>query len=666
MNPSRALFLLLTLLGVLTINPGCPSGSGDDDDDAANDDDATGDDDDAADPCDDITDITGNLDGSSVTGATSPSGENGLSPSAECVDPSETEGGPEAVYSITPPTSGLMTASTNNALTDLDTVLYVLDACDDGASEIACNDDVEQGNTSSQVTWDATAGVTYYIVVDGYDNAGGYELTVDIAVCGDSTVAGDEQCDDGNEVSGDGCAADCTWECLDDSNEDDDTEADATSLAGEMFPVTFADQVLCPSDLNEEFGVYVDFWAVDVAEDEYLSAEVGGGGSLTTTCADQTLSLLLLDADLNTLSGNDTTEGECATAVIEPEPGTYYIAVLWDDQTVAPQDYSLSVDVGVPVCGDGDQEGLEACDDGNLEAGDGCSPTCVAEDTTCVVAAPVEGNVDSTNVTGSTVTGTDDHAPVGCGFPDGAADDVYTLTVTEDTTVIVTTDNVGTDYDTTLYVREACTDPGSEIACNDDVGGEILSSAVFFDAVEDITYYIIVDGYADSVGAYELSLTVPICGDGTVDLSEDCDDTNVIPGDGCENDCTATPICAIAEDDDLGVLASGANPHSVTLLPGADTLADLPCSAPGGGDHLVRFELATAGDITIAYTQTGDAQLGLFTADADCTAGVCEDSVGAEEGTFTVTGAAAGVHFLLIEAWEDGTEGDVALTITAP
>ena len=666
MNRSHAFFLLIVLLGVLALSPGCPSQPGDDDDATGDDDDATGDDDDAAGPCDDITDITDSLDGTSVTGATSPSGENLLAPSDECADPAEATGAPEVVYSITAPTDGTMSASTSNPLTELDTVLYVLDACDDSASEIACNDDLEQGNTSSEVTWDATAGVTYYIVVDGYDSTGSFELSVDLAVCGDGVVNGSEQCDDANQNDGDGCAADCTWECVDDSNEDDDTQDDATSLAGETFPVTYPDQVLCPSDLNEEFGVYVDFWAVDVADGEYLAAETGGGGSLTTTCAEQMLSLIILDGDLNGLAGTDTTEGECATAVIEPEAGTYYIAVLWDDQSVAPQDYSLSVDLGVSVCGDGDQEGIEACDDGNLVGGDGCSPSCVEEDAVCTVAAPVEGNIDSTSVIGSTETGTDDHTPVACGFPDGAAEDVYSLTLTEDTTVIVTTNNAGTDYDTTLYVREACTDPGSEVACNDDVGGEILSSALFFEALKDTTYYIFVDGYGDTVGAYELSLTAPVCGDGTVDINEDCDDTNTTPGDGCENDCTETPVCDLTADDDLGVLASGDNTHSVTLLPGADSLSDLACSAPGGGDHLIRFELATAGDVTIAYTQTGDAQIGLFTADADCTAATCEDPVGAEEGTFTVTGAAAGVHYLLIEAWEDGNEGDIALTITAP
>ncbi|MFY0530686.1 DUF4215 domain-containing protein [Nannocystis pusilla] len=36
----------------------------------------------------------------------------------------------------------------------------------------------------------------------------------------------------------------------------------------------------------------------------------------------------------------------------------------------------------------------------------------------------------------------------------------------------------------------------------------------------------------------------PVCGDGDVEGGEQCDDGNKIPGDGCENDCTPTPMPA--------------------------------------------------------------------------------------------------------------------------
>jgi len=42
--------------------------------------------------------------------------------------------------------------------------------------------------------------------------AQGAALVGDVAVCGDGVIEGDEQCDDGNSVGGDGCAANCTNE----------------------------------------------------------------------------------------------------------------------------------------------------------------------------------------------------------------------------------------------------------------------------------------------------------------------------------------------------------------------------------------------------------------------------------------------------------------------
>lgn len=43
-----------------------------------------------------------------------------------------------------------------------------------------------------------------------------------IGVCGDGTPEGTEECDDGNEVDGDGCDGDCTWSCHDDGECSDD------------------------------------------------------------------------------------------------------------------------------------------------------------------------------------------------------------------------------------------------------------------------------------------------------------------------------------------------------------------------------------------------------------------------------------------------------------
>ena len=41
------------------------------------------------------------------------------------------------------------------------------------------------------------------------------------------------------------------------------------------------------------------------------------------------------------------------------------------------------------------------------------------------------------------------------------------------------------------------------------------------------------------------------CGDGTFDVGEQCDDGDVIAGDGCESDCTITPGCQLVAATDV-------------------------------------------------------------------------------------------------------------------
>jgi hypothetical protein len=81
---------------------------------------------------------------------------------------------PDVVYSLTARTNGTITASTSGS--SFDTMLYVGTTC--GSAAIACNDD-DTGQTS-KVTWSATAGTTYYLVVDGFNGAanGNYTLTI--------------------------------------------------------------------------------------------------------------------------------------------------------------------------------------------------------------------------------------------------------------------------------------------------------------------------------------------------------------------------------------------------------------------------------------------------------------------------------------------------------
>src|SRR5262249_7343157 len=88
--------------------------------------------------------------------------------------------GPEVAYELRLNQPKVVVASTDNAGTTVDTVLYIRSKmCMDNTMESACNDDVMTGNMNSTITASLAAGV-YYLIVDAHDSSSGgmYDVTV--------------------------------------------------------------------------------------------------------------------------------------------------------------------------------------------------------------------------------------------------------------------------------------------------------------------------------------------------------------------------------------------------------------------------------------------------------------------------------------------------------
>jgi len=90
-------------------------------------------------------------------------------------------GAPEQVWTYTPQVSGSVTISSCGS--SFDTVVSVLQNACPGGSQVTCDDNTSiwcpNGTTHSYVTWNATAGQTYYVVVDGAGSGQGwYNLRV--------------------------------------------------------------------------------------------------------------------------------------------------------------------------------------------------------------------------------------------------------------------------------------------------------------------------------------------------------------------------------------------------------------------------------------------------------------------------------------------------------
>ncbi len=205
-------------------------------------------------------------------------------------------------------------------------------------------------------------------------------------VCGDGVKATSEECDDGNNVNGDGCSSVClieeappapqcgngaveTGEECDDGNTSNGDGCSASCLIEEVPPAC--------GDGNLDAGEQCD------------DGNTANGDGCSSTCLSETFQECgnnILETGEECDDGNILNGDGCSSlCVIElpPECGNGLIEgdEECDDGNTASGDgcSSLCVIEIVPVCGNGLLEGAEECDDGNTEDGDGCSSLCISE-----------------------------------------------------------------------------------------------------------------------------------------------------------------------------------------------------------------------------------------------------------------------------------------------
>ncbi|MDD5064570.1 MAG: hypothetical protein PHQ35_07435 [Phycisphaerae bacterium] len=210
--------------------------------------------------------------------------------------------------------------------------------------------------------------------------------------------------------------------------------------------------------------------------------------------------------------------------------------------------------------------------------------------------------------TGDTTGQTDDYHEI-CPYSDngGAPDVVYSYTPASN--VVISIDLCNSSYDTRLFVYEGtcgAPDSGEQIACSDDDCGNdgYKSELPYVSLTAGNTYYIVVDGYGDYAGEYEINVTQVSTTTGAC-----CDDTTGICQDGVEQSaCTgrfsADTLCAdlippcggYAGDDCSNATVIPSLPYSVTgVTTGANDDYDeiCPFDAPGAPDVVYSYTPAT-------------------------------------------------------------------------
>ncbi|MBN2193881.1 MAG: DUF4215 domain-containing protein [Polyangiaceae bacterium] len=351
----------------------------------------------------------------------------------------------------------------------------------------------------------------------------GEEDGSEVATCGDGVLDDDEKCDDGNEVGGDGCSADCRLiagfvcpepgaPCL----------AIAEAVCGDG--VLDSDDGEACDDGNRAGG---DGCSADCAEVEFgFVCSVPGAPCVTRgVCGNAVLDSEVGEQcdDANTEDG-DGCAADCASVeggwVCDDRVCT---PVCGDGIAVGPEECDNGADNGRGACrvdctlaeaecGDGILDPAEACDDGNRAANDGCSRTCKIE----------EGWLCET-----------DEGATQCVSAGTCGDGILEAASGEQCD------------DGNQASRDGCTqdcqvEPGHE--CAGEGEGSCVSICGDGMVVGDEECDEGEDNGADLCSP-DCRFVVPDCGNTVVDIEsgEQCDDGNRVSGDGCSASCLIEP-----------------------------------------------------------------------------------------------------------------------------
>ena len=386
------------------------------------------------------------------------------------------------------------------------------------------------------------------LVEPGYTCAGSPSTCS--GICGDGQTKGSEACDDGNTDDGDGCSASCVvepgytcagspsactpicgdglitaWEICDDHN---------TAAGDGCSPTcTIEDGFDCVGSPSVCSGICGD--------GEKKGAEACDDGNFDD--GDGCSSLCTVEPGF-TCAGSPS---ECA-----PVCGDGIVAGYeeCDDHNGASDDgcssscflepgftCSGSPLVCTTTCGDGVRAGNEQCDDGNTTDGDCCSATCQAEP-----GCEVESNdtpATATPYASIVMSG----VAKGRILPYGDADHYLVLVPPGLTgTILVETMNgfLGSTCSSGMDTVVRLYDAHGVMLDADDDSGPGLCSRLQVSGLPPGSYYVEVVGYSSSYQFdYTLSITQTfvVCGDGTQEEGEQCDDGNTVNGDGCSSNC---------------------------------------------------------------------------------------------------------------------------------
>jgi cysteine-rich repeat protein len=587
--------------------------------------------------------------------------------------------GPEVAFRVTTADAGTLIALVSSPQADFG--LYARTDCDAANTEVACVDDGVGGDTEV-LFFPVDRNDVHFIFVDGFgaNDADHFVLQLFLIIEQDCNNLIDDDLDGNFDCQDADCAAECvpgntpTGGACDEPS-DCDTQAGNDPFCILQNPFGF------PSGSCSEFcdptaigacggdAVCLDIGLTDPFGDPIQESGICVDGCiLDTDCRDG-----YACADLDGLPGGDA----CFPACDDDAqcPGDFCNA---DDGNCNPND---------EICGVGGQVGNDGVDDDGDTAIDCADLDCEAEcaAVACTDAAPLA-------FTGNIATATDDTTggqnllAGSCAFLGitDAPEDIFVITAPGAGTfdAVLTPDPANPVLDGVFYARTTCEDSASEIACADDTG-EGEDEAISFGLFGGDQAFVVVDGFATSAGPYTITITFTeaICGDGSVDSPELCDDNNTTAGDGCDATCQVEPgFSCVGEPSvcvELGPLCAaaptigeGTTAGDTSNLTTSTSAFEGSCTGGGGArEQLFNFVPSQTGDVVLTLSSATDQ--GIYVRanclDANSEVGCVDDQFGGTDETLTVPVTANTPVTIFVDGFFSPLEaGPFTLTVLFP
>ena len=228
--------------------------------------------------------------------------------------------------------------------------------------------------------------------------------------CGDGNLDDGEECDDGNNVNGDGCSAICEEEgCIEDDDCDDNNvcnglETCVAGLCQAGTPLDCDDGDICTDDMCDPLTGCEYPFNTAPCDDGNLCTEndicnQGACSGAEKDCSGNNIGMIAncdnnpdwihstFDFRFPFISTCEQTTGECdsANSTILHVCSALFCQAQCGIDLACPSGQtcnmaSCTCEGQVPVCGDGAVNQVsEECDDGNLINGDGCNAQCQDE-----------------------------------------------------------------------------------------------------------------------------------------------------------------------------------------------------------------------------------------------------------------------------------------------